>query len=94
MCWRPPRLRVGWCDRAAIAAGVRTFAGVEHRLEFVAEIGGVRYYNDSKATNVDATLKALEAFPGRISSFWAAKIKAAITRVLQSRFAKKRSSPC
>jgi UDP-N-acetylmuramoylalanine--D-glutamate ligase len=50
----------------AIANGVRSFAGVEHRLEFVAEIGGVRYYNDSKATNVDATLKALDAFPGRI----------------------------
>jgi UDP-N-acetylmuramoylalanine--D-glutamate ligase len=45
---------------------VRSFAGVEHRLEFVAEIGGVRYYNDSKATNVDATLKAIDAFPGRI----------------------------
>jgi UDP-N-acetylmuramoylalanine--D-glutamate ligase len=50
----------------AIAAGVRSFAGVEHRLEFVADINGVRYYNDSKATNVDATLKALDAFPGRI----------------------------
>jgi len=49
-----------------IANGVRSFAGVEHRLEFVAEIGGVRYYNDSKATNVDATQKALEAFPGRV----------------------------
>ncbi len=49
-----------------IAEGVRSFAGVEHRLEFVAETQGVRYYNDSKATNVDATLKALEAFSGRI----------------------------
>nr|MDP9146815.1 UDP-N-acetylmuramoyl-L-alanine--D-glutamate ligase [Acidobacteriota bacterium] len=50
----------------SIAEAVRTFAGVEHRLEFVAEIAGVRYYNDSKATNVDATLKTLEAFPGRV----------------------------
>jgi len=45
-----------------IADGVRTFAGVEHRLEFVAEIAGVRFYNDSKATNVDATCKALDSF--------------------------------
>jgi UDP-N-acetylmuramoylalanine--D-glutamate ligase len=49
-----------------IAESIRSFSGVEHRIEFVAEIQGVRYYNDSKATNVDATLKALEAFPGRI----------------------------
>jgi len=48
----------------AISNGVKTFAGVEHRLEFVAEIAGVAFYNDSKATNVDATLKAIEAFPG------------------------------
>jgi UDP-N-acetylmuramoylalanine--D-glutamate ligase len=49
---------------AAIAAGVKSFRGVEHRLEFVAEVSGVQYYNDSKATNVDAAAKALEAFPG------------------------------
>ena len=49
---------------AAIAAGVRSFPGVEHRLEFVAEIGGVQFFNDSKATNVDAALKAIDAFPG------------------------------
>jgi UDP-N-acetylmuramoylalanine--D-glutamate ligase len=58
--------RLAGVEPAAIAKGVRSFAGVEHRLEFVAEIGGVRYYNDSKATNVDATMKALDAFPGRI----------------------------
>jgi UDP-N-acetylmuramoylalanine--D-glutamate ligase len=58
--------RLAGANPAAIAKGVRSFAGVEHRLEFVAEIGGVRYYNDSKATNVDAALKALDAFPGRI----------------------------
>ena len=51
-------------DPAAIAERRETFRGVEHRLEFVAEIGGVKFYNDSKATNVDATLKAIEAFPG------------------------------
>jgi UDP-N-acetylmuramoylalanine--D-glutamate ligase len=41
---------------------VKDFNPVEHRLEFVDEIKGVRFYNDSKATSVDATLKALEAF--------------------------------
>ncbi len=41
---------------------IRNFNGVEHRLEFVTEINGVRFYNDSKATNVDSTIKALEAF--------------------------------
>ena len=48
---------------AAIADGVRSFPGVEHRLEFVADVAGVQFYNDSKATNVDAALKAIEAFP-------------------------------
>ena len=40
---------------------IRDFKGVEHRIEFVEEIDGVKFYNDSKATSVDATLKALEA---------------------------------
>jgi UDP-N-acetylmuramoylalanine--D-glutamate ligase len=53
-------------DRTAIARAVRGFHAVEHRLEFVADIGGVQYYNDSKATNVDATLKAIAAFPSGI----------------------------
>jgi UDP-N-acetylmuramoylalanine--D-glutamate ligase len=58
--------RLAGAQSTQISEAVRSFAGVEHRIEFVAEIHGVRYYNDSKATNVDATLKALEAFPGRI----------------------------
>lgn len=40
---------------------VQNFKGVEHRIEYVAEIDGVKFYNDSKATSVDAALKALEA---------------------------------
>jgi UDP-N-acetylmuramoylalanine--D-glutamate ligase len=43
---------------------ISRFEPVEHRLEFVSEIEGVKFYNDSKATSVDATLKALEAFAG------------------------------
>ena len=46
---------------ASMRETVRNFKGVEHRIEFVTEIEGVRFYNDSKATSVDATLKALEA---------------------------------
>jgi UDP-N-acetylmuramoylalanine--D-glutamate ligase len=51
---------------AAIAAAIEKFQAVEHRLEFVATINGVDYYNDSKATNVDATEKAVTAFSGGI----------------------------
>jgi UDP-N-acetylmuramoylalanine--D-glutamate ligase len=47
-----------------IAAAVETFPGVEHRLQYVRTVRGVEYYNDSKATNVDATLKAIDAFSG------------------------------
>ena len=52
-----------------MATTVANFNPVEHRLEFVRELDGVKFYNDSKATSVDATLKALEAFrdePGQV----------------------------
>ena len=47
----------------AIAGALRTFPGVEHRIEEIATIAGVRYVNDSKATNVAAALRALASFP-------------------------------
>jgi UDP-N-acetylmuramoylalanine--D-glutamate ligase len=50
-------------DDAAIGEAVRTFEGVPHRIELVRELRGVRYVNDSKATNVAAALRALAAFP-------------------------------
>ncbi|MBI4563574.1 MAG: UDP-N-acetylmuramoyl-L-alanine--D-glutamate ligase [Planctomycetes bacterium] len=52
----------GW--EAAVRDALIAFPGVEHRLEFVVERGGVKYYNDSIATNPDSTLAALDTLPG------------------------------
>jgi UDP-N-acetylmuramoylalanine--D-glutamate ligase len=49
-------------DPAAIRAGIAAFRGVAHRIERVRDAAGVAYYNDSKGTNVDSTIKALESF--------------------------------
>jgi UDP-N-acetylmuramoylalanine--D-glutamate ligase len=54
------------CQPEQIRKAVREFRAVEHRLQHVATIRGVEYYNDSKATNVDATIKAIESFPANI----------------------------
>jgi UDP-N-acetylmuramoylalanine--D-glutamate ligase len=75
--------RLAEVDAPTIAKAVKNFAGVEHRLEFVREVRGVRYFNDSKATNVDATLKALDAFPGRILVILGGKDKGSDYSVLQ-----------
>ena len=50
----------------SIRASVAKFEAVEHRLELVRTVGGVGYYNDSKATNVDATTKAVASFAGGV----------------------------
>jgi UDP-N-acetylmuramoylalanine--D-glutamate ligase len=50
------------CSVEAVRDSLRTFPGLEHRLEFVKEIEGVRYINDSKGTNVGAVIKSLESF--------------------------------
>jgi UDP-N-acetylmuramoylalanine--D-glutamate ligase len=57
--------RAAGLDDDRIQAGIAAFTAVEHRLELVEEIDGVAYYNDSKATNPEAGLVALESFPGR-----------------------------
>lgn len=49
-------------DAGKIVQGLKSFAGLEHRLEYVATINGAKYYNDSKGTNPNSTIKALEAF--------------------------------
>ena len=49
-----------------IKDAVQHFKGVEHRIEYVSEVNGVRFYNDSKGTNCDATITALKAFPAPV----------------------------
>lgn len=53
-------------EMPGIRKSIEGFRAVSHRLQFVAQIRGVDFYNDSKATNVDATIKALESFPGNL----------------------------
>jgi len=65
-----------------IREAIRNFKAVEHRLEFVARIRNVDYYNDSKATNVDATIKALESFPANIHLILGGKDKGSDYSVL------------
>jgi UDP-N-acetylmuramoylalanine--D-glutamate ligase len=68
-----------------IEAAIRTFPGVEHRIEFVRVLDGVTYYNDSKATNVDATEKALDAFDSGVWIILGGKDKQSDYRTLAGR---------
>jgi UDP-N-acetylmuramoylalanine--D-glutamate ligase len=70
------------CEAEKIRSAVRNFKAVEHRLEYVATVSGVEYYNDSKATNVDATIKALESFPANIHLILGGKDKGSDYSVL------------
>jgi UDP-N-acetylmuramoylalanine--D-glutamate ligase len=58
--------RLSTIPAEAIRASVPSFKTVEHRLEYVRTVAGVEFYNDSKATNVDAAIKAVSSFPGCI----------------------------
>jgi len=57
--------RAAGIDDAAIAEGLRTFPGVAHRLELIADVDGVRFVNDSKATNTTAARRGIEAYAGQ-----------------------------
>ena len=70
------------CDVARVRDAIREFKAVEHRLEYVATVHGVEYYNDSKATNVDATIKALESFPCNVHLILGGKDKGSDYSVL------------
>ena len=70
------------CKAELTRKAVREFKAVEHRLEYVATVKGVEYYDDSKATNVDATIKALESFPANIHLILGGKDKGSDYTVL------------
>jgi UDP-N-acetylmuramoylalanine--D-glutamate ligase len=73
---------VAGCTPQQVRDAVKEFRAVEHRLELVATINGITFYNDSKATNVDATVKALESFPGNIHIILGGKDKGSDYTVL------------
>jgi UDP-N-acetylmuramoylalanine--D-glutamate ligase len=70
------------CEPAKIRQAIQNFKAVEHRLEYVATVKGVEYFDDSKATNVDATIKALESFPKNIHLILGGKDKGSDYTVL------------
>lgn len=55
------------CSADAALSAVEGFSGLHHRMELVRELNGVRYYNDSKGTNVGSVVKSLESFPGNVT---------------------------
>lgn len=67
----------------AMQIAIENFKGLPHRMELVAEKNGVRYYDDSKATNVDAVVKSLESFPGNIFLILGGKDKGCDYRLLR-----------
>jgi UDP-N-acetylmuramoylalanine--D-glutamate ligase len=73
---------VAGCAAQQVRQAVKEFRAVEHRLEMVATINGITFYNDSKATNVDATVKALESFPANIHIILGGKDKGSDYTVL------------
>ena len=68
---------------AAMTAAVEAFRGLEHAMELVAEIGGVRFVNDSKATNVESALRSIESFDGGLVPIIGGRFKGGDLRLLR-----------
>ncbi len=69
----------------AMQRAIETFSGLHHRMELVAEKNGVRFYDDSKATNVDAVVKSLESFSKNVLLIMGGKDKGCDYRILSDR---------
>jgi UDP-N-acetylmuramoylalanine--D-glutamate ligase len=67
----------------AMTAAVDSFHGLEHAMELVADVGGVRFVNDSKATNVEAALRSIESFDGNLVPIVGGKFKGGDLRLLR-----------
>jgi UDP-N-acetylmuramoylalanine--D-glutamate ligase len=80
-------MRAGGFAWDRVLEGLRGFEGVEHRIEFVLERGGVRIYNDSKSTNIDSLKVALESFSGPVILIAGGRGKGADYRELRDAYA-------
>jgi len=69
---------------AAMTAAVESFGGLEHAMELVAEVAGVRFVNDSKATNVESALRAIESFDGGLVPIIGGRFKGGDLRMLRA----------
>ena len=72
------------CPMRAVIDSLKDFPGLEHRLEFVKELNGVAYFNDSKGTNVDAVMKSLESFSSPVILIAGGRDKAGDFSLLRS----------
>jgi len=68
----------------AMTAAVETFGGLEHAMELVADFEGVRFVNDSKATNVEAAVRSIESFQGGVVAIVGGRFKGGDLRLLRT----------
>jgi UDP-N-acetylmuramoylalanine--D-glutamate ligase len=84
--------RLAGASPAAIAEAVASFTGLEHAMEWVDEIGGVRFVNDSKATNIDAARQAIETFEPGLVVIMGGRFKGGDLRLLRPSLASRRAT--